>query len=191
MKNLIYLLTFQTALMTAPHVMAEKAFWTLASNNSMVSFISTKNKDIREEHSFKEINGFIQQSGTAVVVISLDSVETNIEIRNERMREHVFGSDAPAMATISTTLDQSQLQSGQTKIKVNLEMNGHNKEYLSEVTVDHQNDRLIVTSFNPIEVNAKDFAYDDGINTMTSLAQLQSISYIVPVEFKLEFMKKH
>jgi len=189
MKNMTYPMPLML-LLTVSMASAQDASWILSSKDSTLSFISTKNKDIREEHVFKELQGSIDQKGSSNVTVFLDSLETNIEIRNERMREHLFGFDDHPMATVKTQLLPAQLQSGQTDVKLHLEINGQAKAFSGKVTVDRQDNQLIVTSFEPIEVNAKDFAMDDGINQLTSLAQLQSISYIVPVEFKLVFIKK-
>ena len=186
MKNIFFLLTL---LLLSLNVDAETE-WKLSTANSMLSFISTKNKTIREEHTFKQLTGSIQANGLATVSIAMSSLETNIDIRNERMHEYLFDTESHPATTATAQLTPENMQSGQTQIKLNVSLHGHSQDYTSNVMVDNQGDRLIVTSFEPVEINAKDFALRDGINKLTSLAQLQSISYIVPVEFKLVFVKK-
>jgi len=68
-----------------------------------------------------------------------------------------------------------------------LDLHGIQQEMLAEVMIQQVDGQLVVTNFEPITVNAKDFDLDHGVNELTRVAQLQSINYEVLVDFKLVF----
>lgn len=162
--------------------------WALYPKESQLSFISTKNKNIKEEHTFSQLSGHIDTNNKLYINVPLESIETNIEIRNQRMKEHLFHTEKFPDLIITTTIEPEKIAQGLNEITVNVSMHNHNKTYTAKIMVDQNSQRIIATSYEPIIVNAKDFALDEGINKLTSLAQLQSISYTVPVEFKLVFL---
>ena len=67
-----------------------QAGWDLDQSNSSIEFISIKNNQIPENHNFQKISGNITSEGLVNVIIDLDSVDTKIPIRNERMRNLFF-----------------------------------------------------------------------------------------------------
>ena len=67
-----------------------QAGWNLDQSNSSIEFISIKNNQILERHSFQKISGNITSEGLVIVTIDLDSVNTKIPIRDERMRNLFF-----------------------------------------------------------------------------------------------------
>ena len=69
------------------------ADWTLDNERSIVNFISIKNASIGEVHRFRSLAGSVSDDGAVRLVIDLDSVETLIPIRNQRMRELLFETD--------------------------------------------------------------------------------------------------
>ena len=76
--------------------------WILNADASHLAFGSIKKNMIGEVHSFESISGTVSKTGAAEIEINLASVQTYIDIRNERMIEHVF-KYAPN-ATISAAL---------------------------------------------------------------------------------------
>ncbi|VAW44397.1 hypothetical protein MNBD_GAMMA02-265, partial [hydrothermal vent metagenome] len=70
-----------------------------------------------------------------------------------------------------------------------LDLHGTKKSFAAEVVIQMVNNQLVVVNFEPILVNAKDFAMDGAINQLTKIAGLQSINYAVLVDFKLMFEK--
>ena len=85
------------------------AQWTLDESHSTVEFVTTKNSAIAETHSFDVLTGAIKADGTVAVAIDLDSVETLIPIRNERVRKTLFETADFPRATISTQIDPAEL----------------------------------------------------------------------------------
>jgi len=66
--------------------------WNLSNADSKVAFGSVKADVVGEVHQFGSVSGNMNDNGVATIEIDLASVNTNIDIRNERMQEHVFGT---------------------------------------------------------------------------------------------------
>lgn len=170
------------------------AQWTLDADGSDVEFISIKNAAVAESHHFGGISGSVAANGEATVQISLDSVETLIPIRNERMREMLFETaDFPTLE-IETTVDASVLKAAQgggvvvTELPLAVTMHGQQKTLTAGVIlVGTAGDGLLVATASPILVNAADFGLDAGIGLLREVAGLKSISAAVPVTFQLLF----
>ncbi|MEM6307186.1 MAG: cytochrome C, partial [Pseudomonadota bacterium] len=64
--------------------------WTLDNDTSKVQFGSIKKDYVGESHFFENMSGTVSDDGMVSVAIDLTSVQTWIDIRNERMIEHVF-----------------------------------------------------------------------------------------------------
>jgi hypothetical protein len=62
------------------------AEWQVA-DNSDIQFVSIKNNTIGEVSHFDMISGTVGDQGAVEVRVALDSVETNIGIRNDRMKK--------------------------------------------------------------------------------------------------------
>lgn len=87
------------------------AQWTLSADDSSLSFISVKAEHIAEVHSFARLSGEIDSGGEAVVSIDLTSVQTGIDIRNERMQSMLFNTDMYPRAQVSADVDAAALSS--------------------------------------------------------------------------------
>jgi hypothetical protein len=178
------------ALLIAASTVAQ-ADWTLDAAASRLSFISTKNASKAEVHYFREISGAVTDNGDARVEVLLDSVETAIPIRNERMREFLFETaDFPSL-TVTASVDPALLgtagaQSGAVPVTVSL--HGQAASYEAAVVVARAKDgSLTVATSEPIVVNAADFELGAGIAKLQELAGLDSISTAVPVSARLVF----
>ena len=66
------------------------AAWQLDGERSALSFVSTKAINIAEVHRFGELSGGVDADGMVNVSINLDSVDTAIELRDDRMKEMLF-----------------------------------------------------------------------------------------------------
>ena len=74
------------ATLAATPVLAD---WEVA-NGSQIQFVSIKNNAIGEVSHFETLSGTVTEAGEVEVRVALDSVETNIGIRNERMKKLLF-----------------------------------------------------------------------------------------------------
>ena len=98
---------FYIFLLTLISSSANAVTWTLDNNASQLNFVSIKAGNVAEGHTFEEMQGHISTSGAVELSIVLDSVNTAIDIRNERMREHLFDTAKHARAGVKATIDPS------------------------------------------------------------------------------------
>ena len=88
MKHLIQAVTFASAIVAGP---AFAASWTLVPESSHLAYGSIKKDTVGEVNSFTSLSGQVSPDGQVEVEIDLSSVETNIDIRNERIEGHAQG----------------------------------------------------------------------------------------------------
>ena len=170
------------------------AAWDLDSERSTVQFLSVKNASVAELHYFKAVEGMIDDEGSATVTIDLDSVETLVPIRNERMRKMLFETvqfpAAQLMAKVPT--DLTLMEAGETRdvdLEVTIDLHGASAPYVTKTRVTRLADgALQVVLAEPILVKAADFGLDTGIEALREVAGLQSISTAVPVDATLVFV---
>lgn len=168
--------------------------WHLVNTESRIEFISVKKGTIVEIHNFGTLSGTINIDGQAVVSIALDSVETNIKIRNERMREHLFETKNYPLAVISAQLDKTGfafMDIGDRKhMDVPMSMNIHGKNDIMGVALIVTrlgDDKVVVESQTPIVLDIETFGFQDGVEKLRALAKLPAITPEVPVMFSLVF----
>ena len=175
--------------------LAARADWELDSTGSSIHFVSIKNESTAEVHSFANLVGFVRAAGNAEVTIELDSVQTLIDIRNERMREMLFETVKFPSATIRANVDPDVLAVAAeggvltAELPITLSLHGKEKALTVPVVIVGESDRrLRVFSAQPILVNAADFDLVDGIASLQKVAGLKSIATAVPVTLQLLFV---
>jgi YceI-like domain len=185
------LLIFALALFVSSHAFA---VWNLDSKNSSLSFVSTKAVDIAEVHHFTELAGRISDKGKAVITIELASVETGIPIRNERMLKMLFEADKYPLATVRSKIDMETIDTispGSSKrLTTELMLDLHGAQVAIDanvLVVKLDDDVLLVTSTEPVILNAGSADLADGIEALREVASLPSIGSAVPVSFVLVF----
>ncbi|MEL6641877.1 MAG: YceI family protein [Pseudomonadota bacterium] len=166
--------------------------WTLNGSNSVISFGSVKNNYNGEAHTFSDLSGTVTEDGTATVEIGLASVQTNIDIRNERLIEHVFKK--AATATLNAQVDMAAFnslavgESTVTEIEGDVSLLGADAPVWMDVFVmrlDEEN--VMVTTNSMMFVSTEDLGVDAGIDTLQELASLDGITRTTPVTFRLMF----
>lgn len=168
--------------------------WELDATESSLNFVSIKNDALAEIHSFSSLRGTIGSDGKVQLTIALDSVETLIEIRNERMRELLFETVKFPLATITAALDRdllAELGKGGTvavDLPVTLSLHGVEKTLnVSVVAIGQGGGTFRVFTPSPVIVNAADFGLGAGVTALQTVAGLQAISSAVPVTLHLVF----
>ncbi len=168
--------------------------WRLNNDFSTLSFISIKKTNVAEVHSFKKLSGKIKETGKVSIHIPLASLETNIPVRNERMKKWLFETDKFPKATITANIDYQSIedlslgQSLSTTVKAKINLHGQQQSYDVAVTVIRSTTHtLVVISQQPILIQTKDFALTQGVEKLREIAGLPSISQVVPVSFILTF----
>lgn len=170
------------------------AGWSLDAEKSALNFVSIKNNAVTEVHSFGALSGGVADDGGATLNIALDSVETGIPIRNERMRAMLFQTDkfVAAKATLAVDLKvMNGLKAGQEKMleqDVTLDLHGVTATLPSSLRVTRLDKKTWrVDSARPVVVNAASFDLVGGIEALREVAKLAAIGVGVPVTLSLTF----
>lgn len=170
--------------------------WSLDGASSSMGFVTIKNGDTAESHSFSDLSGSVADDGTVEVTIPLASVETLIDIRNERMREFLFNVAATPEAVVAATIDMdalSDLGMGERRaqeVEVTLKTNGTEADYYADVVVTRVGENAVaVSTSKPMIADARDLGYEGGVAKLQELAGLDAISPAVPVTFDLMFTR--
>ena len=170
------------------------AQWELDNDNSSINFISIKNDAIGEMHSFESLVGFVGEDGSVQVGIDLDSVQTLIEIRNERMRKMLFETAKFPAANVTATVEPSLIaaaaEGGTVNADVTAFLSLHGVEgnvSIPVVVIGDGSGQLRVFTARPVLLNAADFGLEEGIKALREIAGLRAISNVVPVTMHLVF----
>lgn len=168
--------------------------WTLDGSVSSISYVSIKNGDTAEANLFSAMSGEVAEDGAASIEIYLASIETFIDIRNQRVRDLLFKVADYPMAKISADIDLDVFQgleagmTTETVFDVTIDAHGSSAGYEAAAYVTRaSNDRVIVSSKMPVIVYASDLGYTDGLAELQEIAGLDSIQEAVPVTFNLAF----
>ena len=168
--------------------------WTIDNTASHIAFVSVKSGEIAEAHSFKTVSGQVSETGDANIAIELASVETNIDIRNERMREFLFETNTFPQAKVTAKLTPDSFtslavgDSAALTLSAVLSLHGEDNDIEADVIVTRiAADKVQVLSRTPIIVRADDFLLGTGLEKLREIANLPSITPEVPVTFSLVF----
>jgi polyisoprenoid-binding protein YceI len=171
-----------------------QADWQLKGDDSSVNFISIKKSAIAEVHLFKQLSGSINNNGEVKVSIDLASVDTNIAIRNERMKSLLFDVSKFATANILAKVDSGKLKAikkgsfYQEDFDIVLSLHGIEKKITTAINVVKLADGSIrVSSVHPVIITAQDFGLSEGVEALRVVANLPVISTAVPVTFNMVF----
>lgn len=174
-----------------------KADWQLQSEQSHINFVSIKKSSIGEVHTFKQVQGSIDKSGKASIRIALDSVETLIPVRNERMRSMLFETANFPTAELTAKVNAealAKLQAGESNIQevdITLALHGKTATVKAQLeVVGLLDNKVSVTTIKPIVLNLGDFDLIAGVGRLKEAAKLPAISIAVPGTVHLVFEKK-
>ena len=172
------------------------ADWNVANDESKVNFISIKKGDIAEVHHFKAISGMLNDKGEFKLMVSLASVDTNIEIRDERMGSLLFEVDKYPKLILTAQVDTKLLDSLSvgdstiTTVEGVVDLHGKKVKIPFSVSIAKLSDtNLLVASAVPVIVNSDSFGLTQGIEKLREIAGLSAISKAVPVSFILNLKK--
>lgn len=170
--------------------------WTVNGDESHIAFVSIKSGTIVEAHSFQSIKGTVSPDGRAEIDIALDSVETLIDRRDERMREFLFETDTHPNSTITTQLDPTAFSTmgvGESithPVLATLNLHGEEVEIETDLAITRVGaDKMLVSTVTPIIIRADDFGLGTGLEKLRELANLPSITPEVPVTISIVFTR--
>ena len=81
------------------------ADWYLDNESSRLSFVTTKNTEIAEVHRFLVLHGKVDSKGAAQLEVEMESVNSGIPLRDERMRNQLFEIKTFPEALINTQIN--------------------------------------------------------------------------------------
>ncbi len=176
----------------ASHAGSHGGGWVLNGEKSSLAFGSVKKDSLGETHFFRTLSGTVGDDGKVMVEIALASVDTNIEIRDERMIEHVFAK-APK-ASVQAQIDMAALADlpvGEIAIipfEGTLAFLGSETALDAEVAVARLAEgRVMVVSEGMLWLSTEELGIDPGIEKLRQIAELPSITRAFPVTFRLVF----
>ncbi len=196
MNNLRNLKHLVLALLLLAPCGATWADWELDNTKSVINFVSIKNDSVAEIHSFTSLVGFIGATGNVQLTVNVDSVDTAIAIRNERMRELLFETAKFPSARLTAHVEPAVLaeaaKGGVVTAEVPVTVSLHGKEKtltVAVVVVGEGDSNLRVFTAHPVLINAADFGLESGVTALQEIAGLKAISSAVPVTLHLLFVQ--
>jgi len=170
--------------------------WSLDPAGSRLSYVSIKAGEVAEANRFDKLSGSVAADGTATLDIDLASVNTGVDIRNERMREIFFEVAGNPKAVVTAKLDPAAFaglavgQSITRPMKATVALKGVESPVETEVLVTRVSaDRVTVVPTAPVIISTDMFELTDELGELRALAQLPSITPAVPVTFTLAFTR--
>jgi polyisoprenoid-binding protein YceI len=168
--------------------------WQLDKSQSELSFIAIKDARVADNHYFTRFDAYIDNNGQVKLTVDTESVQTNIAKRDQRLRDILFQvADFPqvlAQLKVRRSYLKSQPAGSQNivKVKGHLNMLGISQPTHARLQVTHlANGQVSVNTIEPILVDSEDYGMLPGINALTKLAGLKTISIKIPVSFNLVF----
>ena len=180
------------ALMTG--AMTAQAAWELDGAASSFYYVTSKASAVSEVNSFTGLSGAISDAGAASLAINLASVDTGIDIRNERMRDIVFQVAQFMEATVSVPVDAAALtalavgDSMTGTYTATVSLHGINQEMAADLTVVKlADDSIQVSTVRPLIVGAAAFGLAEEVEQLRVIANLASINPNIVVNFTLVY----
>ena len=171
-----------------------QANWYLDGESSRLSFITTQNANVADVHRFLVLHGKVDRKGLAQLRIEMDSVNSAVPLRDERMRDVLFDFKHFPEAQISAQIDLqpiNDLASGaqlELRLPVTVSLRGKQHTYQAELLATRLDERRFqVVTLEPLMLQAEDFGLQPELETLRKLAGLSAISFSVPVNAVLIF----
>ena len=166
--------------------------WEVA-NGSIIQFISIKNNAVGELSQFESVVGSVTDEGQVDIRVALNAVETNVGIRNERMKELLFEVGLFPEAKITAQLAPSAVSATQSHIietTLAIDLHGQAVNRTATLQVAPNEQGLSVVSVEPILLTASEFGLESGVAALQSIAGLAAISRVIPVTVRLQLVRQ-
>jgi hypothetical protein len=135
---------------------------------------------------------------SARLSIDIDSLDTGVPIRNERVRKIFFETSGVGWDTIEVSVPairpdllatlRTKRRVEQAKVDATLQI--HGRKVMTVLTVDASyadDGRLTVKTSSPIQVKISDFALTDNLHRLSAICMHDSIDDLVAVDATLVF----
>ncbi|HSG90817.1 MAG TPA: YceI family protein [Pseudomonadales bacterium] len=191
-RTTLWTLALATMLSTLASATAA-ADWTLDPAASSLGFVSVKNGSIAEGHRFEALSGEVT-GGHARLTIDLASVDTSIEIRDQRMRDLLFEVADFPQAVFETEISPMAVSGlavgGSMPMEVSgtLSIHGVSVPLTAALLVTRDaSDRISVATTKPLVLSVEALGLSAGVARLQEIAGLAGITPMVPVAFSLTF----
>ena len=181
-------------LLTLGVSLSAQASWYLDGESSRLSFITTQNANVANKHRFLVLHGKVDRKGHAQLRIEMDSVNSAVPLRDERMRDQLFDFKHFPEAQITAQINLqpiNELAPGaqvELRLPVTVSLRGKQHTYEAELLATRLDERRFqVVTLEPLMLQAEDFGLQPELETLRKLAGLSAISFSVPVNAVLIF----
>ena len=173
------------------------AAWRVDSAQSTLSFVTAKAGapgigGIEEVQAFKQVGGSVGNDGKLQFNVDLASVETNIPLRNDRLKELLFKVADFPQAVFTGAVDVHRFDalrvgaSADVELTGQLTIAGQSKPLSANLrVVKLASNALLVGTRTPIVVNLKDYGLQDGVEALRSVMNLSVLASSAPVSFSV------
>jgi polyisoprenoid-binding protein YceI len=173
------------------------AAWQIDSAKSTLSFVSTKASQagvggVGEVHSFGQFAGGMSSGGDINFTVTLASVATGVDIRDERLRTMLFNVKDMPLAAFTARIDPAALRDlGPTGVKDidvtgQLTLAGQSKPLAAKLRVARLGaSQLSVATRAPIMVDAAQFGLKGGVEALREVMGLSFLATSAPVSLQL------
>ena len=159
---------------------------------SQVQFVSIKNNTVGEVSHFETLSGSVTDAGDVEVRVVLDSVETNVGIRNERMKTMLFEVGLYPEAVITAQLDAGSMAAlssgGVTNVALQIDLHGQSVTKEAQLNIAVTDQGVSATTAQPILLTAAEFGLEGGVAALQAVAGLNAISRVIPVTVALQLV---
>ena len=183
-----------TLLLTLGVSLSAQASWYLDGESSRLSFITTQNANVANKHRFLVLHGKVDRKGHAQLRIEMDSVNSAVPLRDERMRDQLFDFKHFPEAQITAQINLqpiNELAPGaqvELRLPVTVSLRGKQHTYEAELLATRLDEqRFQVVTLEPLMLQAEDFGLQPELETLRKSAGLSAISFSVPVGAVLIF----
>ena len=169
------------------------ADWRVTAESS-IGYVSLKNNAVAENNRLTGLTGGIDADGTLSITIDLASVETGVDIRNQRMAELFFEVARFPQAHITGKVSDDQLAALLTgevitaAIPLTLDLHGVSATLTAKLRAYQVADTLYVNSTEPLLLQTAQFDLLGGVEALRNIAGLTAIAQVVPVTVDLQLI---
>lgn len=156
--------------------------WQLDRSASSLRFQSIKNGSKVETSNFANFDGALDPDGLATLLVELNSVDTNVDLRNVRMRFLFFETFKFPVAAITTRVEASTLERLAAERRISmpvefeLDLHGVKKTLTADTVLTMFTDNQIaITSESPVTISAEDFSLMEGIIKLQEAANVEIV----------------
>jgi polyisoprenoid-binding protein YceI len=177
--------------------LAASAGWVVQTPASSVQFVTTKAGlagvgGSSEIQKFSQFAGSLSNTGRLDFNVTLASVQTGIEIRDERLKTMLFKITDTPQATFSADIKPSFIdalavgQSSDLNVDGRFTLGGQTKPMTAALRVTRLSaTQLQVVTREPLIVNANDHGMKTGVEALRDIVGLNFLASVAPISLHL------